>query len=56
MRAAYTHASIDHEADRATDAYEAEFGATVIALPGNRPEEEPDVSDVQAQLISTSPL
>lgn len=41
-RHAYTMLSIDHEAERATDAYEAEHGADgYLAFPGNRPEEEP---------------
>ena len=50
-RRTYTMRSIDHEAERATDAYEAEFGADGYrAFPGNRPEEEPAAPDVQAQL------
>ena len=50
-RRTYTMLSIDHEADRATDAYEAEFGADGYrAFPGNRPEEEPAAPDVQAQM------
>ncbi len=41
-RHVYTMLSVDHEAERATDAYEAEFGADGYrAFPGNRPEEEP---------------
>ena len=50
-RRTYTMLSFDHEAERATDAYEAEFSADGYrAFPGNRPEEEPDAPDVQAQL------
>ncbi len=41
-RHAYTMLSIDHEAERATNEYEAEHGADgYLAFPGNRPEEEP---------------
>ena len=41
-RHVYTMLSVDHEAERATDAYEAEFGADGYrAFPGNKPEEEP---------------
>ncbi|MSC86271.1 DEAD/DEAH box helicase [Eubacterium sp. am_0171] len=56
-RRAYTMLSIDHEAERATDAYEAEFGADGYrAFPGNRPEEEPDALNVQAQLNKYLPI
>ena len=56
-RRTYTMLSIDHEADRATDAYEAEFGADGYrAFPGNRPEEEPAAPDVQAQLNKYLPI
>ena len=56
-RRTYTMLSIDHEADRATDAYEAEFGADGYrAFPGNRPEENHAVSDVQAQLDKYLPV
>ena len=56
-RRTYTMRSIDHEADRATDAYEAEFGADGYrAFPGNRAEEEPDAFDVQAQLDKYLPI
>ena len=56
-RRTYTMRSIDHEADRATDAYEAEFGADGYrAFPGNRPEEEPTIPDVQAQLDKYLPV
>lgn len=56
-RRTYTMLSIDHEAERATDAYEAEFGADGYrAFPGNRPEEEPDAPDVQAQLDKYLPI
>ena len=56
-RRTYTMRSIDHEAERATDAYEAEFGADGYrAFPGNRPEDEPAVSDVQAQLDKYLPV
>ena len=41
-RSAYTLLSIDHEAARAIDAHEAEFGADGYrAFPGDRPEAEP---------------
>lgn len=56
-RRTYTMLSIDHEAERATDAYEAEFGANGYrAFPGNRPEEEPDAPNVQAQLDKYLPI
>ena len=56
-RRTYTMRSIDHEAERATDAYEAEFGADGYrAFPGNRAEEEPDAFDVQAQLDKYLPI
>ena len=56
-RRTYTMLSIDHEAERATDAYEAEFGADGYrAFPGNRPEEEPVAFDVQAQLNKYLPI
>ena len=56
-RRTYTMLSIDHEADRATDAYEAEFGADGYrAFPGNRPEEESDVPNVQTQLDKYLPV
>ena len=56
-RRTYTMHSIDHEAERATDAYEAEFGADGYrAFPGNRAEEEPDAFDVQAQLDKYLPI
>ena len=56
-RRTYTMLSIDHEAERATDAYEAEFGADGYrAFPGNRPEEEPTAPDVQAQLNKYLPI
>jgi N12 class adenine-specific DNA methylase/adenine-specific DNA methylase len=56
-RSTYTMLSIDHEADRATDAYEAEFGADGYrAFPGNRPEEESDVPNVQTQLNKYLPI
>ena len=41
-RHVYTMLSVDHEAERATNEYEAEHGADgYLAFPGNRPEEEP---------------
>ena len=41
-RRTYTMRSIDHEEERATGEYEAEFGADGYrAFPGNRPEKEP---------------
>ena len=56
-RRTYTMPSIDHEAERATDVYEAEFGADGYrAFPGNRPEEEPTAPDVQAQLNKYLPI
>ena len=56
-RRTYTMLSIDHEADRATDAYEAEFGADGYrAFPGNRADEEPAAPDVQAQLNKYLPI
>ena len=56
-RRTYTMLSIDHEAERATDAYEAEFGADGYrAFPGNRPEEEPAAPNVQAQLDKYLPI
>ena len=56
-RRTYTMLSFDHEAERATDAYEAEFGADGYrAFPGNRAEEEPDAPDVQAQLDKYLPV
>lgn len=56
-RRTYTMLSIDHEAERATDAYEAEFGADGYrAFPGNRADEEPDVPNVQAQLDKYLPI
>ena len=56
-RRTHTMLSIDHEAERATDAYEAEFGADDYrAFPGNRPEEEPDALNVQAQLNKYLPI
>lgn len=55
-RRTYTLLSIDHEAERAMDAYEAEFGADGYrAFPGNRPD-EPVVSNVQAQMDKYLPV
>ena len=53
----YTMLSVDHEAERAIDAQEAEFGADGYrAFPGNRPEEESAVSDIQMQLDRYLPV
>ena len=56
-RRTYTMLSVDHEAERAIDTQEAEFGADGYrAFPGNRPEDEPAVSDVQKQLDQYLPI
>ena len=56
-RRTYTMLSIDYEAERATNAYEAEFGADGYrAFPGNRPEEEPTAPNVQTQLDKYLPI